>query len=585
MSSLADNAPQTTASTVDDNQIPNTPDQSAPDQPNLQTALSGPPQGSAEDLQNRADQAPQQLGAALQAQQPTDQSPAPVPQKPGLVARLIGSLEGVAQGLTSGGAVGAVIGGVQGAADPSIPKQNIADARIMRQARVQSAQQTVKFQSLQAAHLQADMAVQKIQTENLPAEIQQQRDAAGISMMKQMQDLGFQPAMITADTPEAHHAALAQMTKTLGGVPPMATLHIGGQLVSYDLTANDGSASYQLVKSMAPLMALPPMKFADFQKLSPEKKIDLAQQAATFWTPSADPTNIRAQIENYKSLKATYMSQNPSDTTTAKKFDTTIASLRQSGFSFLKQDADRKIQMDQADLIGKRAAAFSDTSDGSLASQLVEGTLDPSQLSKRGVDYSNLLQSANQYSLQRYGKSFDAAKAQSDYKFASNPQTQNTLKYLNSLTGSDNKSGNLGTLIDLSSSITRTRFPSINDAAGWARLQTGDPAIAQYHTAITEVADQVAKILQGGGSGTSDAKMKQAQDMFRQGFSKDQITGVATTLRELLINRKTELVGDNRYLQRQYGIKASGNSGGASNGATHVYDPASGTAKPIQGGK
>lgn len=191
----------------------------------------------------------------------------------------------------------------------------------------------------------------------------------------------------------------------------------------------------------------------------------------------------------------------------------------------------------------------------SIPVKLVEGSMDPSQLSKRGSTYSFYLEQADRYSREKYGQPFDIAQASSDYSFAKNTQTQSTIKYLNSLTGADGKSGNLGALIDMSNKISRTDFPAINDAAAWARLETGDPAMASYHTAITEVADQVGKILQGGGSGagTSDAKLKQAQEMFRVGFSKDQITGVGTTLRTLLGNRKSELIGDNRYLQRQYG--------------------------------
>jgi hypothetical protein len=183
--------------------------------------------------------------------------------------------------------------------------------------------------------------------------------------------------------------------------------------------------------------------------------------------------------------------------------------------------------------------------------------MDPSQLSKRSGDYDTKLQLANEYSMQKYGKSFDVAKAQSDYKFATNPSTQNTLRYLNSLTGPDNQSGNLGALVSLSNRLTRTTFPALNDAAAWARLQTGDSQMAAYYTAVTEISDQVAKILQGGGTGngTSDAKLKQAAELFNKGFTKDQIVSVSNTLRTLLANRKTELVGDNRYLSKQFGSR------------------------------
>jgi hypothetical protein len=461
----------------------------------------------------------------------------------------------------------------------------------MQQARVQEAQNTVKFQSLQAAQLQTNLAASKIQLENLPTDIKMQRDAAGVDMMSKLQNLGFTPALVTADTPQAHRAGLEHMNTTQGAVPALAYITIGGQQIGFDLSNPNGGNQYQLVRSMSPFMALPPMSAAEFNKLPPEKKIDLASQAISFWQPAGSATDIKNQIENYKSLKATYMQNNPDDTATAKKFDNTIAGLQQTQGHFQDQDINLKYLMDVAEQKAKINAAMSDTSENSIASQLVEGTLDPSQLSKRGQDYTALLKSANQYSLSKYGKPFDAAQAQADYKFASTPATQNTLKYLNSLTGNDNVSGNLGTLVTLSNNITRTKFPSLNDASAWARLQAGDPQMAQYHTAVTEVADQVAKILQGGGSGTSDAKLKQASDLFRLGYNKDQLVATATTLRDLLANRKLELIGNNRYLQRQYNVTPATVGGNKSTntapntGATHTYNPATGTVSPIQGGK
>lgn len=533
------------------------------------------------------------LGGQPQTQAPT--VPTPEPQqpsfKPGITKRLLGVVEGLAEGFAHGGAIGAVGNAIAGGVDPRIPARQISYDRDMANAQRQSALNQVKFQSLQAAKMQSDLAVQKIQTENLPTEIQQSNEARGLQTMKMAQEMGLTPTIITADTPEAHSAALAHLTATRDGVPPMASLHVGGQIVQYDLSqmisGGDKFKTFQMINATAPYMAMPELTYADYQKLKPEKQIELANQALTFWQPAADPKDIRGQIENYKSLKNTFMASHPDDKTTAKKYDDVITSLQQSGGHFLNQDIQRTQAMAKAHQDAAIGEAFADTSENSLAAQLVNGTLDPSQLSKRGKDYSTLLRSANEYSLQKFGKSFDAAQAQADYKYATNPSTQNTLKYLNSLTGADNKGGNLGELIKISDSITRSRFPSLNDAAGWARIQAGDPAMAQYHAAITEVADQVAKILQGGGSGagTSDAKLKQAADLFRQGFTKQQIGGVATTLRDLLTNRKTELIGDNRYLKRQYGVQSqpTNTAPSGNGGATHVYDPTTGTVKPISG--
>jgi hypothetical protein len=190
---------------------------------------------------------------------------------------------------------------------------------------------------------------------------------------------------------------------------------------------------------------------------------------------------------------------------------------------------------------------------GQQGIDIVEGRLDPSQVSPRASNYPMILNAANQYSQQRYGQPFDFSKAASDYKFANNPTTKNTLNYLNSLTGPDGRGGNLQEVVNLSDQVGRTSFPALNDVAAWTRMQAGSPIIAQYHAAVTEVADQVAKIMQGGGSGTSDAKMKQAMDLFQTGFNPAQIKGVASTLQGLLQNRKTSMIGNNSYLQRWYG--------------------------------
>lgn len=193
---------------------------------------------------------------------------------------------------------------------------------------------------------------------------------------------------------------------------------------------------------------------------------------------------------------------------------------------------------------------------GSAAELLRKGMEDPSQLSKRSATYQATLDEADRQEMAETGKHFNIAKAQTDYKFANQPSTQNTLKYLNSLTGGqDPSTGNLAELVNQSNKIGRTQFPPLNKTEAWGKLESGDPGIVAYRAVVTEVADQVAKILQGGGSGagTSDAKLRQAQELFDVGFSKDQIKAVAAELRPLLNNRRDSLIGDNRYLENQFG--------------------------------
>lgn len=192
-----------------------------------------------------------------------------------------------------------------------------------------------------------------------------------------------------------------------------------------------------------------------------------------------------------------------------------------------------------------------------MGKSLADGVMAPSQLPARGTQRQAAIKEA-----QKIDPKYSAAQADIDFKQAENPGVQSTLKYLDSLTGRDNKSGNLGEVIRVSDSIKRTDFPAINNIAAWSRLEAGNPDIAVYRGVVTEVADQVAKIMQGGGGGaTSDAKMKQAVELLATSFSKDQMKAVAVELRKLLANRKESLIGDNRFLKHQFAAP-SAQSGG-----------------------
>ena len=205
----------------------------------------------------------------------------------------------------------------------------------------------------------------------------------------------------------------------------------------------------------------------------------------------------------------------------------------------------------------------------SNAQQLVEGSMDPSNLSKRGKTYDPTLAAANAYSMAKYGKPFNVAKAIGDYKFATNVGTYNTLNYLNSLTGRDNQSGNLTSVVNLSDKLKRSDFPALNAVEQWAKLSAGNPEIAGYRAGLLEVSDQIAKILQGGGTGnaTSDNKLKDAQSLLDKNFNAKQIRSVALELRELLANRKQEIIGDNRYLMQWHGAPAAAAPGPAAGAA------------------
>lgn len=189
----------------------------------------------------------------------------------------------------------------------------------------------------------------------------------------------------------------------------------------------------------------------------------------------------------------------------------------------------------------------------SLVNNVMSGKTPPSE-----IPGGSKVKSMVEARISQLDKNYDPTKADSDFKYANEKSTKDLLNYLTSLTGKNGNGGNLEDLVRKSDRIDRTDFPPLNDRIGWAKLNSGSREIAEYYTTITEVADQVAKILQGGGSGggTSDAKLRQASELFDKGFTKDQIRGVSDSLKSLLGNRKDAIIGDNYYLNRWYKPKA-----------------------------
>jgi hypothetical protein len=536
--------------------------------PNLASAVQdmAPP-----DVPMPTQQMPQALTDAINQQ--GDQAAQDLPRFKRTVKSTLG---GMLMGLLNGGIPGAVAGGT----DP-VQMQKVV------QGEKDTFDSKVKFASAQAAAMAAEASIKDKQLHQMDEDHQIFVTNNGIEQLKQMQALGLTPTMVVPNNTGGKEAmtGLQQLTATHGAVPPMFTINLGNKIVGFDL--NQLTQAPQIldeVNKYRSTTGQSPINAQGWAQLPQQVKNDMTNAALNFTNPLPSEQNLTV----YKNYLATAKAAPDSPDKAGKVSQ--LQGIVDGMQKVLDEQQTRAQKQKVADInsetpaLAKRAGAVAYASEAgrqkaalvasggaqdangnwnmsSTPVRLVEGFQDPSQLTKRSKDYNATLDAADRYSMQKYGQHFDVAKASSDYKFATNPQTQNTLKYLNSLTGSDNKSGNLGALVNMSDQITRTQFPPINDVAAWARLKSGDPAMASYATAVTEVADQVAKILQGGGSGngTSDAKLKQAAELFEKGFNKDQIKGVSETLRTLLANRKGELIGDNTYLKRWF----SPNGGGA----------------------
>lgn len=272
-------------------------------------------------------------------------------------------------------------------------------------------------------------------------------------------------------------------------------------------------------------------------------------------SPNANPDEVKKDQETLEELKS--QQKNLQDYLMYGVKDPIVKEYLENHRKMMedKQKAAYENKLEELKLMQIEAQTGTPEGLSNTGRNIAELDLGLDKLSKRAAMYNQQVAAADKYMMDTYHVHYDAQRADADFKYASKEGVRNTLNYLGSLTGEDNKSGNLGELIRVSDKIDRTEFPPLNDLIAWGKLKTGSKEIAEYQTAVTEVADQVAKILQGGGSGsgTSDAKLKQAQELFSKGFTKDQMRGIAGELRELLANRKSSMIGNNVYLRKWFG--------------------------------
>jgi hypothetical protein len=185
---------------------------------------------------------------------------------------------------------------------------------------------------------------------------------------------------------------------------------------------------------------------------------------------------------------------------------------------------------------------------GSIPVQLVEGGMDPSQLSKRSADYNQKLEAASAYSLSKYGKPFDIAQAATDYKQANNPQVQSMLKMVGAMSAPN---GELAIAVNAAKALPQLNSGLVNKVFNITETQFGSPAATNFHTAMIGFSDLYAKVM-GGGVGT-DALRQSAMDVLKDGYSRGQIAGSISVLQQQIEARKSQMIGANPYLRKQFG--------------------------------
>lgn len=154
---------------------------------------------------------------------------------------------------------------------------------------------------------------------------------------------------------------------------------------------------------------------------------------------------------------------------------------------------------------------------------------------------------------------WSAQKAEAQYKYATNPQTQGTLNMIDSMTGPDNKSGTLAILQSQAKDLKNGDTQLFNKVGNEISLQSGHPEMAAFNATLLGVVDEYAKVL-GGGQAT-DSSRKEAAALFPDKFSPAQATAAVDSIRKTMANRKEAMIRDNPALNAMY----TGGSGTAAN--------------------
>ncbi len=172
-----------------------------------------------------------------------------------------------------------------------------------------------------------------------------------------------------------------------------------------------------------------------------------------------------------------------------------------------------------------------------LADDIVNHRLAPDQISQirgRGNGSLGLMVYAE---AKKKDPSFNWEEASSTYALAKSPAFQNTVRYMDSVSES------IPLVIDRAKTLANGNVRSVNALLNAGRNQFNDVDVKRFQTDALLVADEIAKILQGGGtgSGTSDAKLKQAGEILNQSDSPAAIAAALGDVKELIGFRRKAL--------------------------------------------
>jgi len=202
----------------------------------------------------------------------------------------------------------------------------------------------------------------------------------------------------------------------------------------------------------------------------------------------------------------------------------------------------------------------------STAQAILEHRMAPSQLSLGGGSMGKSpFRQAVVAEVNRMNPRFNWQEAESNYQFGKSTGTQTTVRFL------DNIEKTLPVLEQASDAFQRSGVRVINKAMLAGKSQFGSVDVVKFEFARNILADEIAKILQGGGTGagTTDAKLRQAQELLAGDMTPQQLKAVTASARELLGARRQSLT-QGTYMERPEGAAAAPDTGAKATGAAKL---------------
>lgn len=192
----------------------------------------------------------------------------------------------------------------------------------------------------------------------------------------------------------------------------------------------------------------------------------------------------------------------------------------------------------------KAAEAAKDGNPADAADLLGTGLVAPSQLlstRKPAFVAAALKAAAAKY------PGWSAQKSEAQYKYATNPSTQNTLNMVDAIQA---PGGVADILLQKGKGLKNTGVPVFNSwaqAVDYAKGGTGVPA---YMPAAVDFADMYSKIM-GGGQATDSGRLE-ALNLISKAQTPEQREAAVRTLQETMLARKNQMVRDNPALKAMY---------------------------------